>query len=299
MEGKNTMKDGDLVVVYLSLDKIDLIQLNASDTKAAYNCKFGRFPHSSFIGKVYGTQIWSLDRKGFVYALQPTSQLITETLSHRTEVIYAPDIPFIISSLELCNGCTVIESGTGSGSLSVSIARAVLPKGHLFTFEYNKLRAEEVAKDFKKYGLENAITVTHRDVVAEGFMLPGLEKAAHGVFLDLPTPWKVIEYATKVLRNYGKLCSFSPSIEQVQKCTEALTNFGFVDIKTYECLSRHFEKKTVEFPQLFKVEENQEQKVKRKQGYFNKQAEVAYLRSSDRGHTGFITIGIYAGFTSD
>eukprot|EP00826_Nyctotherus_ovalis_P017146 TRINITY_DN15027_c0_g1_i1.p1 TRINITY_DN15027_c0_g1~~TRINITY_DN15027_c0_g1_i1.p1 ORF type:complete len:296 (-),score=73.05 TRINITY_DN15027_c0_g1_i1:66-953(-) len=294
MEAKNTMKDKDLVVVYISYDKIDLIQLNGSDAKAAYNCKFGRFSHSSFIGKPYGTQIWSSDRKGFVHALRPTSQLITETLSHRTEVIYAPDIPFIVSSLELHSGCTVVESGTGSGSLSASIAHAVLPKGHLFTFEYNKLRAEEVAKDFKKYGLESVVTVTHRDVVEEGFMLPGLERSAHGVFLDLPTPWKVIEHATKVLRDYGKLCSFSPSIEQVQKSTEAMSALGFVDIKTYECLSRHFDEKTVEFPQLFETEKKQEYRMKRKLGYFEKQTEVACLRSDDRGHTGYITIGVYA-----
>ena len=126
------MKDNDLVIVYLTKDKIDMIQLNPSDPKSFYNCKFGTFPHSLFIGKPYGSQIWSSNHRGFLYALRPTSQLITETLAHRTQIIYAPDIPFIVSSLEVHNGSIIIESGTGSGSLSTSLARAASPKGHLY-----------------------------------------------------------------------------------------------------------------------------------------------------------------------
>lgn len=36
----------------------------------------------------------------------------------------------------------------------------------------------------------------------------------------------------------GKLCSFSPCIEQVQRTCSTLTYEGFVDLNTYECLQR-------------------------------------------------------------
>jgi tRNA A58 N-methylase Trm61 len=45
----------------------------------------------------------------------------------------------------------VIESGTGSGNMSMSLARAVSPNGQIFTFEYNASRAEEAAKEFARY----------------------------------------------------------------------------------------------------------------------------------------------------
>jgi len=43
----------------------------------------------------------------------------------------------ICNRLGLKPGCKVVESGTGTGSLSVSMCKAVFPKGHLFTYEFN------------------------------------------------------------------------------------------------------------------------------------------------------------------
>jgi len=314
---KNIMKENDLVIIYISPANMDMIQLSNAP-KAEYHCKFGKYPHSLFLGKQYGSQIWSSDHKGFVHALRPTSQLLTETLAHRTQIIYSTDISLICALLELKNGCTVIESGTGSGSLSTSLARAVLPKGHLYTFEFNKMRAEGAVTDFEKYGLSKYITVTHRDVIQDGFMLPGLEKQADAVFLDLPNPWSAIEHATKVMKNYAHLVNFSPCIEQVQKCVEAMEKYGFIQMKTYECLSRHFDLKYTEFAELKskKVKENEDKdkkseieenkkeeelsirdikKKKRKQGIYEKEAEVANPYHTEKGHTGYLTIAVYPG----
>ena len=309
MDPKNIMQDKDLVILFMSQGNIEMIQLS-SDKKAIFNCKFGSFPHSLFIGQPYGTQIWSSDHRGYLHALRPTSQLLTESLAHRTQIIYSTDIAVIVSSLELRNGCTVVESGTGSGSLSVSLARAVAPKGHLYTFEFNKMRADGAAEDFKKYGMNEYITVTHRDVIAGGFMLPGLERVAHGVFLDLPNPWGAIEHATKVLRDYGKLCNFSPCIEQVQKCAEAMEKLGFIDIKTYECLSRHFDSRSVEIQPLLSVPEAKPKeeaakeeakdnsslyKKKKKMGCYEKSMDVAHPYHNEKGHTGYLTFAVYPG----
>jgi tRNA (adenine57-N1/adenine58-N1)-methyltransferase len=65
----------------------------------------------------------------------------------------------------------VVESGTGSGSLSVSICKSILPTGQLFTYEFNQMRSEKAREDFDRLGFGNNITVTHRDVLANGFLL--------------------------------------------------------------------------------------------------------------------------------
>ena len=68
----------------------------------------------------------SANEKGFVYLLHPTPELWTLVLPHRTQILYVADISFITAMLEMKPGTNVIESGTGSGSFSHSIALGVL-----------------------------------------------------------------------------------------------------------------------------------------------------------------------------
>ena len=137
--------------------------------------------------------------------------------------------------LQLRPGLRVCESGTGSGSLSVSIMKAILPTGHLFTFEFNADRVQKAKADFKRLGLDQYVTVTHRDVLSNGFTLQkdsddritnGEEQDARvtpgsvdAIFLDLPSPQIAVPHAYEILRKRGRLCNFSPCIEQVQKAS--------------------------------------------------------------------------------
>lgn len=47
------------------------------------------------------------------------------------------------------------------------------------------------------------------------------------MFLDLPSPWDAVTHAAEVLHPYGRLCAFTPSIEQVQRTYQALYAAGF------------------------------------------------------------------------
>ena len=58
------------------------------------------------------------------------------------------------------------------------------------------------------------------------------------MILDLAVPWLVVPHAYTALKPSGVLVSFSPTIDQVVKTTEALRENNFVFIETIECLMR-------------------------------------------------------------
>ncbi|XP_039128008.1 tRNA (adenine(58)-N(1))-methyltransferase catalytic subunit TRMT61A [Dioscorea cayenensis subsp. rotundata] len=229
------ISDGDLVIVYERHDNMKAVKVKKG---SELQNRFGVFKHSDWIGKPFGSKLLS-SKGGFVYILAPTPELWTLVLSHRTQILYIADISFVISYLEIVPGCVILESGTGSGSLTTSLARAVAPSGHVHTFDFHEQRAGLARDDFERNGLSNLVTVAVRDIQGEGFP-DEFQGIIDSVFLDLPQPWLAIPSAARMLKQDGVLCSFSPCIEQVQRSCEALRS-NFTDIRTFEVLLRTYE----------------------------------------------------------
>eukprot|EP00013_Stygamoeba_regulata_P007962 CAMPEP_0177682650 /NCGR_PEP_ID=MMETSP0447-20121125/31367_1 /TAXON_ID=0 /ORGANISM="Stygamoeba regulata, Strain BSH-02190019" /LENGTH=360 /DNA_ID=CAMNT_0019192157 /DNA_START=46 /DNA_END=1125 /DNA_ORIENTATION=+ len=234
----DAVKVGDLVIMYGGKQHFKAVEMKSGEV---FNTKWGSFPHSSVIGKPYGSKIICNRNKGFIHVLRPTPELWTAgALTHRTQIIYSTDISLITFLLQIRPGSRVAEAGTGSGSMSMGLCRVVAPSGHLFTFEFHEERAESARKLFQQAGLQDHITVTHRDVCADGFGF-GTGEEVDALFLDVPSPWAALPHAHAALRLGGMVCTFSPCIEQVQRTCEVFHKGGFSDIETVECLARAFE----------------------------------------------------------
>jgi tRNA (adenine57-N1/adenine58-N1)-methyltransferase len=306
-----TVQMGDLVIVYEGFNKQKAVTLTE---KGQYQNRYGSFPHRDWVGKPFGAKVYGKgEGKGFVWLLAPTPELWTKVLPHRTQILYAPDISLVAHALELKPGSVVLESGTGSASLTHALVRAVAPKGHVYTFEFNRARAEAANEEILQHGLASACTVSHRDVEKDGFP-KCLENRCDAVFLDLPGPWKVIHSAAKSLRHDGVLCAFSPCIEQVQRTCEALEAHGFGDTQTVELLGRELDVETRDMQRSLKHaqpklqnkwQREAKQKAKRKRapgtgggdgdgdGDGDDASElmrvVSYPRQQAQSHTGYLT----------
>ncbi|XP_078432151.1 S-adenosyl-L-methionine-dependent methyltransferases superfamily protein [Wolffia australiana] len=288
--------EGDLVIVYERHDAMKAITVKGG---AEIQNRYGVFKHSDWIGKPFGSKV--LSNKGqFIYILAPTPELWTLVLNHRTQILYIADISFVISFLEIVPGSVVLESGTGSGSLTTSLARAVAPFGHVYTFDFHEQRAASAREDFQRTGLNQFITVDVRDIQGEGFPEKFSGKA-DSVFLDLPQPWLAIPSAGKMLTSDGVLCSFSPCIEQVQRSCEAMAA-EFTDVRTFEVLLRTYEVRDVKLGDLSSCGTRSFGKLpcKRKQRFLNEEhgdetmeevptSVMAKPCQETRGHTGFLT----------
>ena len=144
----------------------------------------------------------------------------------------------IISHLHIYPGNIVVESGTGSGVMTTYLARTVGKTGRVYSFEVNEERFKILSEDFSSLNLIN-VTIVNRDVYKDGFDI-GPNLKADAVFLDLPAPWLAIPQALKILKPFGRLCTFSPCIEQVQRSIDLLLKLGFSCLKTYSMMNMDY-----------------------------------------------------------
>ncbi|KAL0276335.1 UNVERIFIED_CONTAM: hypothetical protein PYX00_003925 [Menopon gallinae] len=252
---KAVISEGDTVILYININSMYAIEVesyrkNKNDqlVENIFQTTYGALKVTSLVGKKYGTKV-QLSR-GWAYVLHPTPELWTLTLPHRTQIIYSLDSSVIVHELELRPGHVVIESGTGSGSLSHSLIRTIQPSGHLYTFDFHSERVLVAKKEFENHDIGEFVTVQQRDVCKDGFG-DDLVGRADAVFLDLPHPWEALTHVPKVFKDTGgRFCSFSPCIEQVQKTCEALKALGFAETRTIECLQREYQVQYRNFPVL-------------------------------------------------
>ncbi|XP_069494232.1 tRNA (adenine(58)-N(1))-methyltransferase catalytic subunit TRMT61A [Ambystoma mexicanum] len=237
------MKEGDTAIIFLGHDSMFPVKVqHGSQTQT----KYGVIRHSAdLIGKPFGSKV-TCSKGGWVYVLHPTPELWTVNLPHRTQILYSTDISMITMMLELKPGSVVCESGTGSGSLSHAIIRTIAPTGHLYTVEFHQQRAEKAEEEFREHKVGHLVTVKNMDVCKSGF---GVTDVADAVFLDIPSPWEAIGHAKEALKvKGGRICSFSPCIEQVQRTCLALEEHGFTELDTLEILLRVYDVRTVSLP---------------------------------------------------
>lgn len=276
-EDTKVIADGDTVIIHEKFDSMKLMKVESG--KSIQN-RFGLFELNDIVGKRFGSRIVSRKGDTHVVIMEPTPHLVTETLSHKTQILYSMDIAMILLVLNIGPGSNVIESGTGSCSLSCSILNALQNEGHLYTFEYNEDRANNAKTVFETFKFENC-SVFHQDVYSNGF--GEIPEEITAVFLDLPKPWLAIPFAKQKMVSGSRICCFSPCIEQVMNNTKTMADLGFLDIFTKEVLLREFKK----FPQKKKrkvIDDAGKEKIVEYQ---------VQLYSSgvntQKGHTGYLT----------
>ncbi|CAD2218770.1 tRNA (adenine-N1-)-methyltransferase catalytic subunit [Angomonas deanei] len=258
-------KEGDLVLAFKGYRSLQPIILKHG---ATHQCKEGKFLHDDIIGHPMNRYVEGYSNAKndptvpHLLILQPSSDLWTIAVPHRTQIIYDTDIAVIITNLRLGPGKVVVEAGTGSGSLTHNLARTIAPNGLVHTCDFHQGRCLDARGEFRQSGISHLVRSNWRDVcttdlsvtevdpdrdtVAEqqaplqGFGLPA--ESVDAVFLDVPAPWLAIENVEHVLRPGGMLCTFSPCIEQTQRTVNRLREapHHFLDVRTVEALTKSF-----------------------------------------------------------
>jgi tRNA (adenine57-N1/adenine58-N1)-methyltransferase catalytic subunit len=201
----------------------------------------GPIDHDELIGREEGSRVRS--RKGGRYiAVRPTLAEVVLKMPRGAQVIYPKDLGPILIRADIFPGARVLESGLGSGALSMTLLRAGAEiSGYEIREDFAARAQANVAGFLGEPALER-YDVKIRDVY-DGIDETDLDR----VVLDLPEPWRVVKHAESALRPGGILVSYLPTITQAVTLREALEHSGFGMAETVEVLERswHIEGQSV------------------------------------------------------
>lgn len=236
MAGAGALRAGERVLLVDQKERRYLLRLREG---AEFHTHAGIVAHDALIGAEEGTTVEGNTGRRFL-VLRPTLADVVLKMPRGAQVIYPKDLGAILLAADISPGVRVLESGVGSGALSMTLLRAgAVVLGYELRAEFaERARANVEAL----LGPDVAYTVEVRDLT-DGID----ERQLDRVLLDMPCPWAVVGAAAEALRPGGILCSYLPTINQTAQLREALASGPWGIAESFELLRRswHVEARSV------------------------------------------------------
>jgi len=166
--------------------------------------------------------------------LRPTLSDVVIKMPRGAQVIYPKDLGPILLLADIFPGAKVLESGVGSGALTMTLLRAVGPTGSVVGYELRDDFASRAQRNVAGLlGNDLPLRVDVRDAY-DGID----EEALDRIVLDLPEPWRVVKHAVSALRPGGILLAYLPTIGQVARLREEIAQSAFGMAQSLEVMHR-------------------------------------------------------------
>jgi len=168
------------------------------------------------------------------HVLRPTTAERTMKVRRTTTITYPKDAGWMILHSNVVSGCRVLECGSGSGSMTITLATLVGEEGKVYSIERRDDHLERARENVERAGLSSRVEFHLLDAAIHGFPVEGMTTC----FIDVPEPWTLVRAAWQVLEGGASWLSLSPSYNQTERLVSVLQGEGFVDIETVEILER-------------------------------------------------------------
>lgn len=159
-------------------------------------------------------------------AMRPRMVDYVLSMPRGAQIMYPKDIAQVIALGDIRSGMRVLESGAGSGAMSLSLLDAV--------GECGKLTTIELRPDFARIAESNATLYYGKrpewwNLLTGDFDSVAKTLDAHSVdriMLDMLDPWNRLEQAYRVIVPGGVLISYVTTTTQMSRMAEALRESG-------------------------------------------------------------------------
>jgi len=218
-------QEGDLVLLISQDRKQFIVRLQTGGQLQTHR---GCVNHDDLLNQPLGREIHTHLNYPFVILEPSTCDLISE-LKRTTQIMYPKDIGYVLIRLNVTPDSRVIEAGTGSGGLTLALARALGPAGRLYSYEARPDVLRLAQKNLAGMGLADRVELKLRDI-AEGFD----ETDADALFLDLRDPGSYLPQALAALKDGGFFGAILPTTNQVSDLLEAMEaqhNLGQIEVE--------------------------------------------------------------------
>jgi len=222
-------RDGEQVLLIDTKKRRYLITLAAGKE---FHSHSGTVAHDAVIGAAEGTSFRSSHGMHYT-AIRPTLAEYILKMPRGAQVIYPKDIGPILLQADIFPGAKVLESGVGSGALSMGMLRA---GADIVGYELRDDFASRAVKNVSGF-LGDEVLARYRVEIRdsyEGIEETGLDR----VVLDLPEPWQVVKHAERALHPGGIFLAYTPQITQAVQLRETLAVSAFGMAETIEVLHR-------------------------------------------------------------
>jgi len=218
-------QEGDLVLLISQDRKQFIVRLQAGGQLQTHR---GCINHDDLLSQPLGREIRSHVDYPFVILEPSTCDLISE-LKRTTQIMYPKDIGYVLIKLNVTPGSRVIEAGTGSGGLTLALARVLGPAGRLYSYELRPDVLRLAQKNLGSMGLTDRVELKLRDI-ADGFD----ETDVDALFLDVRDPGPYLPQALAALKDGGFFGAILPTTNQVSDLLEAMEaqhNLGQIEVE--------------------------------------------------------------------
>lgn len=197
----------------------------------------GLLPHNEIIGSSDGSRHAS-SMGSELLAVRPRLADYTQKMGRGATIIYPKDAAAILMWADIGPGNIVLEAGTGSGALTMALARAVDPGGRVVSYDRRENHAARARKLIRGFFGDIPAHVELRVGDVEGAVA---KVQPDRLVLDVPEPWHVVEAAAAHLADGGIFCCYLPTVPQIQSVRSALSETrSFTFVSTFEVLVREW-----------------------------------------------------------